>query len=364
MKAGELPPAQPAVRLPLPHAAPWHSTAAARSSRRWSPSRPTARSPAATRLRFIWSGGPAREESPPRSLREHHNDSRRIGRTRTCLRRSGTGTRSWSGRAFSPPRSRPHRPSHRSGGTLIAGSEAEFNGFNPIKVKGMNSNTLAPSLTVMEGLFAYNSQQQIEPRLGLELKEAPDHKSATVTLRQGVTFHDGTPFNADAVVFHFKRILDPQNNISSASMIEPIESVEAVDPYTVKFNLKHPWPALKSAPGPGFGAQPDRIAQGADRRSRRFPAQADRHRPLRLRRMAGRRPRDRVPQQELLGQGASLSRRHRLPHRAGQCHASPKHQVGRDPHGAGEHGPARGRRPQGSTSRSSSMSADRRRDGA
>jgi len=135
----------------------------------------------------------------------------------------------------------------KRGGTLIAGSEAEFNGFNPIKVKGMNSNTLAPSLTVMEGLFAYNNQQQIEPRLGLELKDAPDHMSATVTLRQGVTFHDGTPFNADAVVYHFKRILDPQNSIASASMIEPIASVEAIDPHTVRFNLKHPWPALKSA---------------------------------------------------------------------------------------------------------------------
>ncbi|TXL75153.1 hypothetical protein FHP25_14825 [Vineibacter terrae] len=135
----------------------------------------------------------------------------------------------------------------KRGGTLIVGSEAEFNGFNPIKVKGMNSNTLAPSLTVMEGLFAYGNDQTIEPRLGLELKDAPDHKSATVTLRQGVTFHDGTPFNADAVIFHYRRVLDPQNSISAASMLSPIESVEAVDAYTVRFNLKHPWAALKSA---------------------------------------------------------------------------------------------------------------------
>ncbi|HPU54442.1 MAG TPA: ABC transporter substrate-binding protein, partial [Burkholderiaceae bacterium] len=134
----------------------------------------------------------------------------------------------------------------KRGGTLIVGSEAEFNGFEHLKVRGMNSNTLAPATAVMEGLFTYVGDK-IEPRLGLELKDSPDRSSATVTLRRGVTFHDGTPFNADAVVYHYKRILDPASSIGGAALISPISAVEAVDEHTVRFKLKHPWASLKSA---------------------------------------------------------------------------------------------------------------------
>lgn len=135
----------------------------------------------------------------------------------------------------------------KRGGTLIVGSEAEFNGFEHLRVRGMNSNTFAPASAVMEGLFKYVGDSTIEPRLGLELKEAPDRRSALVTLRRGVSFHDGTPFNADAVVFHYNRMLDPASSIGAAALISPISGVEAVDEHTVRFKLKHPWASLKSA---------------------------------------------------------------------------------------------------------------------
>lgn len=135
----------------------------------------------------------------------------------------------------------------KRGGTLIVGSEAEFNGFEHLKVRALNSNTLAPAVAVMEGLFGYADDTRIEYRLGTEFTEAPDRLSATVKLRRGVTFHDGTPFNAAAVAYHYTRILDPKNAIGAAALISPVTAVEAIDEHTVRFMLKHPFTALKSA---------------------------------------------------------------------------------------------------------------------
>lgn len=133
----------------------------------------------------------------------------------------------------------------KKGGTLTIATEAEFSGFDHLKAKIFNQNTSAPASTVMETLFAYEGKT-IVPRLGLSLAEAPDRLSATVKLRQGVKFHDGTPFNADAVVFHYMRLLDPKSGVN-VGMISSIEAVEKVDEHTVRFKLKAPWSALRSA---------------------------------------------------------------------------------------------------------------------
>lgn len=133
----------------------------------------------------------------------------------------------------------------KKGGTLTIGTEAEFSGFNHVKAKIFNQNTTAPASSIMETLFAYEGKT-IVPRLGLTLTEAPDRLSAVVTLRQGVKFHDGTPFNADAVVFHYSRLMDPASGVN-LSMLAPIAKVEKVDDATVRFVLKTPWTALRSA---------------------------------------------------------------------------------------------------------------------
>jgi 4-phytase/acid phosphatase/peptide/nickel transport system substrate-binding protein len=66
-----------------------------------------------------------------------------------------------------------------------------------------------------------------------------DLKSCTIKLHQGVTFHDGTPFNADAVVFNVKRQQDPTSVTRSDSLL--IADVSATDASTVVFTLRSPW---------------------------------------------------------------------------------------------------------------------------
>lgn len=133
----------------------------------------------------------------------------------------------------------------KKGGTLTIATEAEFSGFNHLKAKIFNQNTSAPASSVMETLFAYEGKT-IMPRLGLSLTEAPDRLSAIVKLRQNVKFHDGTPFNADAVVFHYMRLIAPDSGVN-VGMLASIDKVEKVDDSTVRFVLKSPWSALHSA---------------------------------------------------------------------------------------------------------------------
>lgn len=69
--------------------------------------------------------------------------------------------------------------------------------------------------------------------------ERTDDKTYVFTLKQGVTFHDGTPFDADVVKFNIERVLDPKTNAPARAQFAPVvASVAALDKYKVQFNLK------------------------------------------------------------------------------------------------------------------------------
>jgi peptide/nickel transport system substrate-binding protein len=73
------------------------------------------------------------------------------------------------------------------------------------------------------------------PSLAESWTESPDKLTYEFKLRQGVKFHNGDPFTADDVKFSFER--------SKATLIrEKVKEVKIVDPHTVQFVLKEPWP--------------------------------------------------------------------------------------------------------------------------
>jgi peptide/nickel transport system substrate-binding protein len=64
-------------------------------------------------------------------------------------------------------------------------------------------------------------------------------------LRPGVKFHDGTPWNAEALIENFKRVLDPATkSLRFIDKIRGIESMQALDPLTVKLTFKEPTPGF------------------------------------------------------------------------------------------------------------------------
>ncbi|WP_128100000.1 ABC transporter substrate-binding protein [Paenibacillus sp. DCT19] len=95
--------------------------------------------------------------------------------------------------------------------------------------------------TLFDNLVVKTEDGTIKPWLATEWEESEDHKTYTFKLREGVKFHDGTPFNAEAVKFSLDRILDPNTKAgNSAALIVPYESSEIIDEYTIQLNLSQP----------------------------------------------------------------------------------------------------------------------------
>ncbi len=129
----------------------------------------------------------------------------------------------------------------KMGGRLVFGAENEFAGFDLLKVRGFAINDAIANNTIHERLFGLDDKGDIVPILGLSVSPSENGKVWIIKLRQKVVFHDGTPFDADAVVSHWQRILNPKNRYRGRSLIKPVQSVEKVDAHTVKFILKHRW---------------------------------------------------------------------------------------------------------------------------
>jgi len=87
---------------------------------------------------------------------------------------------------------------------------------------------------------------KIVPQLATEWAWSGDGKELTMKLREGVKFHDGTPFNADAVVYDVDRAMTlPESKRKSE--LNSVEKVEATGEYEVKFTLKSPDVTLLAA---------------------------------------------------------------------------------------------------------------------
>lgn len=94
-------------------------------------------------------------------------------------------------------------------------------------------------------LLTVNPQGEVVPSLATEYSYSEDGLEWTFKLREGVVFHDGSPFNAEVVKYSFERILNPDNGLTAYGRFNPvIESIEVLDEYTVKFTLKKPYPAF------------------------------------------------------------------------------------------------------------------------
>ena len=84
----------------------------------------------------------------------------------------------------------------------------------------------------------------VQPMLATGWTFADDGSSITLALREGVTFHDGTPFDADAAKANLDRARDP--DVAAGTFVDflAVESVDVVDPLTIQLNLSGPGGAL------------------------------------------------------------------------------------------------------------------------
>ncbi len=138
---------------------------------------------------------------------------------------------------------------------------------------GSNPPTLDPQVTfngfsfhvtnqVYETLVRVTPDGEIVPGLATDWSY-PDPTTLRLTLREGVTFHDGTAFDADAVVASFGRILDPETAAPGRFVLSSIDEVRAVDATTVELVTDPPFaPLLAHLAHPVSAIVP--VAQAAD----------------------------------------------------------------------------------------------------
>jgi peptide/nickel transport system substrate-binding protein len=91
---------------------------------------------------------------------------------------------------------------------------------------------------VFETLLAFNAEGRIEPRLAEKIESSADGLIHTITLRSGVTFHDGAALTAEDVKFSFERAMAPDSKNSQKWIFAPIDRIEARDTRTVIITLK------------------------------------------------------------------------------------------------------------------------------
>lgn len=83
------------------------------------------------------------------------------------------------------------------------------------------------------------------PALAESWTTSPDGKQIDFKIRRGVKFHNGATLSAEDVKFTFDRIMSPDSGHAyRRGFVDAVERIEVVDPATVRFVLKAPWPAF------------------------------------------------------------------------------------------------------------------------
>lgn len=139
------------------------------------------------------------------------------------------------------PSQRSESTEPRYGGTLIFAKGKDATRLDPADITDAESSTVTEN--IFEGLVRFKPESTIlEPALATSWTVSQDGLSYRFTLRKGVRFHDGTPFDAAAAKFNFDR----QNTPESGQMFEywqyffepVVKEVRVLDDHTLEVRLK------------------------------------------------------------------------------------------------------------------------------
>ena len=129
---------------------------------------------------------------------------------------------------------------------LVVGQIAEPKSLDPHAVTAVNDFRIL--MNIYDGLVRYkDGTLEVEPALAESWTISDDGLTYRFELRDGVTFHDGSALDADAVKFNFDRMLDENHPYHDTGpfplsfFFGSVESVTAVDSDTVQFTLKEPY---------------------------------------------------------------------------------------------------------------------------
>lgn len=124
----------------------------------------------------------------------------------------------------------------------------------------LNLNNMIRTANIYEGLVAFDPSLRIKPALAISWGNL-NEKTWEFKLRQGVTFHDHTHFNADQVISSFEKA-QKQGSSQIKGTIKNIEKIEKKDPFTLQIITYEPDPLLLSKLTKFYISQPGHIGTG------------------------------------------------------------------------------------------------------
>ncbi len=147
-------------------------------------------------------------------------------------------------------------PAHGAGGTLTVGLAQDPPVVDPLRSSSFTERQFATP--VYESLFTIDTTGRAVPWLVERYSVSNDLRTWRLSLRTGIRFHDGTPFDADAVVANIERTRNPANGCRCLNQYSDFDAVRALDAGTVQITLKSANAALPTvlADAPGVMVSP------------------------------------------------------------------------------------------------------------
>ncbi len=134
-----------------------------------------------------------------------------------------------------------------SGGTVNYGLEAETTGGWCLPEAQLAISGIQVARAIYDTLTAPDENADYQPYLAESVTPNDTYTEWTITLRDGITFHDGTPLDATVVknnIDAWRGAYPARSPLLFAFVYKPITAVDVVDPATVKVTVNTPWPAF------------------------------------------------------------------------------------------------------------------------
>jgi glutathione transport system substrate-binding protein len=123
---------------------------------------------------------------------------------------------------------------------IIYASESTAKSLDPHDTSDTYSGAIEKSM--MEGLMGFDKDLKVIPLLAESYTFNDAATEFTFKLRKGIKFHDGAPFNAEAVRVNIERMMS--GKYKRSSLMKPVKELVVIDDATVKFVLKEPFGAF------------------------------------------------------------------------------------------------------------------------
>ncbi|MFV2087104.1 ABC transporter substrate-binding protein [Micromonospora sp. LOL_021] len=166
---------------------------------------------------------------------------------------------------------------NETGGTITMATWSATQSLDPVQVAGTGNSGGAELAALYDTIMRYDpASGAFEPQTAESLTPNDDFTQWTLTLRSGITFSDGAPYDSAAVVANLQRHTEARSNASS--LVAPITDYATPDDLTVVFTLAFPWnnfpfalagtpgmvvnPAAVAAQGDAFGTNPEGAGAG------------------------------------------------------------------------------------------------------